>query len=142
MTFAVLIDPHRKTVTKVTLPANYRYATLLDCEAFDCVMLRAALPNDPGAALYVDDTGLYREGQAFWSFKNAVDRIYAGKGLITAVNTEGDECDGVSAPEEIAPHIVWRAVRFIGITTREDDVVDPILGPVRKITHTPQFEAE
>jgi len=120
----VLVDPHSRTVTSVELPSDgVSFAPLLDCQYFDSAVLRRPEPGDPGAILYVDDEGMTREGQKFWSFDARPDLVYAGKGLITAVNERGETCPGVAEPDQIARHVVWRAVRFAGYEdTEENDV--------------------
>ena len=130
----VLIDPHTRTVTSVELPSDgVSFAPLLDCEYFDSAVLRRPepaapdAPGDPGAILYVDDEGMTREGQKFWSFDVRPDIVYAGKGVIVAVNVYGETCNGVAEPKQIARHVVWRAVRFAGYedSTEEDVEIAP-----------------
>lgn len=138
----ILICPHTRTVTTVKLPRDgVSFARLVDAEYFDVVTLRRPSPRDPGAALYLDDMGMEKEGQRFWSFSPNPERVFAGKGLITAVNEEGDTCDGVADPEQIAPHVVWRDVRFAGFeeTTEEDAEIMPGVHGFR-LTRVAKFE--
>ena len=87
-----------RTVTSVKLPADgVSFAKLVDAEYLDCVTLRLPSARDPGAALYVDDMGMEKPDQRFWSFAPNPERIFAGKGLVTAIDEEGGTCDGVAA---------------------------------------------
>jgi hypothetical protein len=138
----ILIDPNDRTVTLVELPKDgVSFASLLRCEYFDCVTLRRPEPGDPGAALYVDDEGMKRPDQKFWSFSPRPDQIFAGIGLVTAIDYEGNTVQGVAMPQQIAPHVVWRDVQFDGFhETTEDDV--EIMPGVRgfKITRDVRFK--
>lgn len=140
----ILVDPHKKTLTEIELPPDgVSFAPLIDCEYFDTVALRRPLPGDPGVALYLDDTGMTVEGQKFWSFAEHPDRIFAGKGLLTAVNEAGETCEGLVDPEVIAPHVIWRAVRYVGITEHVEENVEIMPGVTGfKVTREAQFEPE
>ena len=51
------------------------------------------------------------------------DQIFAGKGLVTAIDYEGNTVAGVADPDQIAPHVIWREVEFDGfVETMEDNV--------------------
>jgi hypothetical protein len=107
----VLVDPFTRTVTSVELPGDEdvdAMAKLVDAEFFEAIVLRKPLPDDPGVVLYLDEERADRVHQAFWSFDVNPRLLFAGKGVITAVDVDGLTTWGVSVPEEVAKRVIWR----------------------------------
>ena len=123
----VLIDPHSREIYSVDLPEDTdteALARLIDARYFAGHTLRKPIEGDPGAILYVDENGPERPDQRFWSFDMRPEKVYAGKGLIAAIDVDGEMVYGVSTPVEITKRVVWRSLRYLGIEdVREGDVV-------------------
>jgi hypothetical protein len=106
---AILINPRDHAVTAIELSAETGgIASLLDARYFEAIVLRRPEPGDPGAAVFLDEEAREKPDQRFWAFRQHPERIFAGKGLITAVNENGDSVEGVADPSQIEPHIIWR----------------------------------
>lgn len=106
MTKAILIDPYSQTTKPVALPAapEARLSEIYKLLGCDCI--DAARLGD-GHAVYVDDEGLFREGQHFFLVDDYPQPL-AGRGLFVGpVNEEGDTTDIQRDP----------VVRFIGDRT-------------------------
>jgi hypothetical protein len=106
----ILIDPKARTVSWIELPGDAdaeAMAKLVNGEYFSAFILRKPVEADPGVVLYVDEDGPARPGQAFWAFDVRPLEIYAGKGVIAAIDTDGLMTWGVATPEEIAKRVQW-----------------------------------
>jgi hypothetical protein len=128
----VLIDPFARTVEPVELPNDTdteAMAKLVDGVYFDGITLLKPEEGSPGAVLYLDEDRYGREPQAFWSFSGKTDEIFAGKGVVVAINTSGEMTSGVSHPDYLATRVVWRDVRYVGV---EDKVEDGLVRKIRK----------
>lgn len=82
----LLIDPFTQTITEVEYRGEYtQIYELIDAECFDVARI-----NRNGDALFVDDEGLHREGQAFFMHKDYPQPL-AGKALLLGCNLEDGE---------------------------------------------------
>jgi len=94
----ILIDPHARTVTEVSIP-DTELPTLyrtIGCELIDCVDI--TIHNDEwfkrykqNETLVVDDEGLLKQNK-FFTLKvpGFEGRFFAGKALILGCNGDGD----------------------------------------------------
>lgn len=87
----ILIDPSLKSVREVSFTENLQSIyDLLGCEVFDMVSI------DNEHDMFIDDEGLFRDEQKFFSLYGA---HFAGKALVCASNAEG-ETIGIDTPVE------------------------------------------
>jgi hypothetical protein len=145
LTQALLIDPHNRQLRTVELPDNQEdwraVARWLKCDYTEEVRLRSYRDyQSPGIVLFVDEEGMMKPHQRFWCFKAEPERIYAGKGLISAVDANGNLISGVAEPEAVQPHVRWLNVRFLGFEDHQSVMEHPILGRVPVIHRKPKFE--
>lgn len=85
----ILIDPVAKTITEVTLNGDYKEIhKQIGADCFDAVYVDRR-PDGSTEAIFVDDEGLYREGQEFFLWRGYAQPL-AGRGLILGANEEGD----------------------------------------------------
>lgn len=116
---AILIDPFAKTVDVVVLDANnYREINrLIDAEHFDVRGL------GHGEVAYVDDTGLYRAGQAY--FAMGPERHWPGKTLITGVDERGYTVETTLPLDRLRQAVRFYALQpvFRDITSTTQDAV-------------------
>jgi hypothetical protein len=94
---AYLIDPVEKTVTQVDHSGDYKEIQ----KAIGCGLFTCAYPPGVGAdVIYVDDEGLFVEGQSFFKFEGYPHPL-AGKGLVLGTTGEGDSKSPDTALETI-----------------------------------------
>ena len=129
---AYLVNPVDKTVTLVEHDGDYRdIYKHIEAECFTALTL-----NSSGDALYLDDEGLYRDGQAFFHLKGYPQPL-AGRGLLLGTDHEGDSRAPVIALEQFQKLIAWapEGLRFEGITQTEEH--DEMMFVIRQ---TPEFK--
>jgi hypothetical protein len=99
---AYLIDPHTKTTEAIDYSGDWRdVKTLIDCQYFDVVT------TPEGLSIYVDDEGLYKNGQAFFAWKGLPVPL-AGKALVLGpVDEEGETHECPWPAVEVACHLVF-----------------------------------
>ena len=99
----ILIDPFTRTVTEREIgPNNLKdIYDSISAECFSCVEL------DDRDALYVDDEGLFRENQEYFSIGNYPQPL-AGRGLIL-----GTDPEGASVTPKVSIGKVQAAVRWL-----------------------------
>lgn len=103
---AFIIDPFNQKIETVIYTGDYKdISKLIEASSglFDVVRLYA---NQDVA--FVDDEGLYVEGQGFWIHKNYPTPL-AGKSLILGTDDEGDSISPATTIEQLKDD-----VRFIG----------------------------
>lgn len=99
-----LIDPFTQTVTEVHYRGEYKHIyDLIECDTYD-----AARINKHGDALFVDDEGLFKEGQAFFIHKDYPQPL-AGKALLLGCRASDGE---TIAPTETLEQL-QQNVRFV-----------------------------
>lgn len=99
---AILIDPFSKTVTQVECaPGIEAIYALIDADCFCTVNL-----DDAGNAVYLDDEGLFREGQEFFALGNYPQPL-AGRGLILGCNEEGESVATTITVEQVRAAVRW-----------------------------------
>lgn len=138
---AILIDPTEKTITEVehdgSLDSLYR---LVGAKPIDI------RPCGTNVVLVIDDEGLFKEDQRFFSILGAPDFIFAGKALLMGNSDFGEAIDlpAFVTTLKAAALTIWRDVEFSHIeTTQEDDVELPFgLGRGFSIRQEPKFRAK
>ena len=124
---AILIDPFTREITEVEHNDDFRQIyEFIGADAFDAARL------EDGQIIYVDDEGLFRDDQKFWSIEG---RVLAGKGLVLGVNAAGESIAAVGSIEEWRERIRWRKLKFVEIQTKERHI-----GGVFQISNIPVFE--
>lgn len=99
---AVMIDPVNMKITDVVYDGNWRtISEHIEAEHFDLVRV-----NNLADALYVDDEGLYREGQSFFVY-DGYEQPLAGKGLLVGTSKRGDSIDSTVTAEEVRKKVQW-----------------------------------
>ena len=113
---AYFINPFSRNITTVDYDGDYKsISRMIDASrgCFDVVRLYHDLVPEStfGSrhdAAFVDDEGLYVDGQTFWIHRNYPQPL-AGKALILGCNYEGDSVEPKTSFEELVDDI-----RFIG----------------------------
>ena len=108
---AYLVDPAARAVSEVTLRRSGSPAAIkahLGVKLFDFIFL-----TGEGDGAFIDDEGLYVEGQRFWSF--AGSEPIPGRGLI--VGPEGKDEQPAPPTRDLdwfRARITWPDVQFTG----------------------------
>lgn len=101
---AYLIDPFDKNITKVEYTGDFRNIYQhIGAPLFDCVII-----NDQGDIVYVDDEGLFKPNQAFFSFRGHRRLPLAGKGLVLGTDEEGESTPPKISLEEVKELIFFQ----------------------------------
>jgi hypothetical protein len=97
----LLIDPFKQTITEVQYRGDYKHIyELIECDTYD-----AARINKHGDALFVDDEGLFKEGQAFFLHKDYPQPL-AGKALLLGCRaSDGETIAPTETLEELTANI-------------------------------------
>jgi hypothetical protein len=99
---AFLIDPFNKTVTRcVYNGTNDHIYELIGCDLFDIARI-----GDDGDGIFVDDEGLGKEGQKFFSCQEYPYPL-AGKGLVLGCDMEGNSVTPKITLDELRATISW-----------------------------------
>lgn len=98
-----LIDPHTQTISEVTYRGEYKHIyELIDCDCYD-----AARINRFGDALFVDDEGLFKDGQAFFVHADYPQPL-AGKALVLGCDAEdGETIPPTTTLDELRDKVMW-----------------------------------
>ena len=124
---AILIDPFTREITEVEHNDDFRQIyEFIGADAFDAATL------EDRQVIYVDDEGLFRDDQKFWSIER---RVLAGKGLVLGVNAAGESIAAVGSIEEWRERIRWRKLKFVKMHTTEQSG-----GGVFRINSIPVFD--
>lgn len=103
-----LIDPFKRTIEEVehngSLDSIYE---LIDARCF-----ALAAFDGKGNSAYVDDEGLFRDGQEFFLMKNYPQPL-AGKGLILGCNDEGDSVSPTVSIDEVRAQVKFLSAEQI-----------------------------
>jgi hypothetical protein len=98
---AILIDPHSRTVAQVDFHGDYKQIyTLIDADLFTVLEL------GEGETLFLDDEGLFREGQEFFAIGNYPHPL-AGKALILGTNDEGESVATKLHADKVRAAVRW-----------------------------------
>ena len=101
---AILINPFDKTIEEVEYSGDWKdISSLLECDIFTTVYF-----DNTTDSVFVDDEGLYVEGQAFFTIGDCPQPL-AGRGLILGCDDEGDSVDCKTTLEEAKA-----MVKFLG----------------------------
>jgi len=125
---AILIDPFTREITEVEHNDDFRQIyEFIGADAFD-----AATLLEDRQVIYVDDEGLFRDDQKFWSIEG---RVLGGKGLVLGVNAAGESIAAVGSIEEWRKRVRWRKLKFVRMRTTEQKV-----GGMFRINSIPVFD--
>ena len=80
-----LINPEDQTITLADYRGYESIKELIKAPLFDVVRI-----NDLGDCIYVDDEGLYRQPQYFWTYGNYLHPL-AGRGLVLGTDMSTGE---------------------------------------------------
>ena len=84
---SILIDPFTRTITEVEYTGNYKQIyDLIDCETYDVARI-----NEHGDGIFVDDEGLFKEGEQRFFLYEDYHQPLAGKGLILGCDMDTGE---------------------------------------------------
>ena len=118
---AVLIDPFNRTVTDVECPDDGGINRVIDCHLLDVIRVAE------GVDIWIDDNGLGKPDQAYWSFKSDDAQSHiAGKALVLGHDGDGNTTECLYLAVTIA-----RVIEFVAPPTAEQ------LDKLMTITVTP-----
>ncbi len=111
---AYLIDPHTKTTEAIDYSGDWQdISKLIGCDYFDVVTTRE------GLSIYVDDEGLYRQGQAFFAW-NGLPVPLAGKALVLGpVDDEGETLECPWSAVDVACQIIFASLPVLLVYCQE-----------------------
>lgn len=147
-----LIDPHAKTISIVSLPMvedNVPISEIYkhtDCDTLDVAHIPGLHSRKAGFDLWLDDEGLYREGQAFFYITHEAGaayghRMFAGKCLVLGTDGQGNTVGTTTDMRSLARRIVWahpeegakEAEQMLGsVSVTSYDSFDDLLAALRK----------
>jgi hypothetical protein len=119
---AILIDPFHKTVKEIQIHASGGDSCLLSIKtAIGCEMITSiplpegtlTLPGPKRNALFLDDEGLYREGQRYFSLPHYHQPL-AGKAVAVGIGEEGETKACTLSLVAMRMAVSWLKVRFVG----------------------------
>jgi len=99
-----LIDPFEKKISVVYYDGNFKSIySIIDCKLFD-----ATPPfNNRGDAVVVDDVGIYKKEQKFFSIKGYSYPL-AGKGIVIGCDfSTGDDRPPFITLEDLVKNVRW-----------------------------------
>lgn len=100
---AIIIDPHARTIEAVDYSGDYHDALkIIDCDLICTLDL-----TREGDTLYLDDEGLFKQEQAFFSIEGYPNPL-AGKALCV-----GSDGKGGDAPTNVTVELLRGGVRWI-----------------------------
>jgi hypothetical protein len=107
---AYLIDPWTRTVTEVQRGEDnngnsrlHEIYALLGCDAIEAVN-----PHNAGSdIIYVDEEGLFKDGQMFFYCRLWPQESLAGKGLWVGTTRSGDDASPTVTRQYVEDHIIW-----------------------------------
>lgn len=136
---ALLIDPFTQTVTDYDLDEGIQ--AIYDATSCDCIT-SVRLPDHAGIdnCIFVDDEGLYREGQEFFTLIGYPQPI-AGRGLVVGIDREGDTISTSMPLPFMQAAVKFPSLRFTGMTEMtETKIKHPIFGEVTQLSSRATFE--
>ena len=97
---AILINPFDQTIKETEYTGDYREIYhLIDCRTFDVVNIIHT------EDMYVDDEGLLKENQRYFTFTN--EGTYAGKALLLGHSDEGETTACGFTLQEVKDMVEW-----------------------------------
>lgn len=97
-----LVDPHTQTISEVQYRGEYEHIyELINCDTFD-----AARINRSGDSLFVDDEGLFKDGQAFFVHADYPQPL-AGKALVLGCDREGETVAPTTTLAELRKKVLF-----------------------------------
>lgn len=100
----ILIDPKARAITELDLSDYTDWYAAMDCELF----------TPAGPNLMVDDEGLFKDEQAFFSFAHYHPHYpLAGKAILTGgADEEGETLPCKLSVEEVENLVTWRTPQY------------------------------
>lgn len=131
-----LIDPHKKEVTEIDYDGDFKKIyTLIKANTFDVV--RWASNVD----IFIDDEGLLHGEQEFFALHNAPQRAYAGYGLVTGTDDEGETIACPWTLERVRSLVTFPSIRVKGFKPLPQGLTVERFGEnMPLIGHTVEFE--
>lgn len=99
---AILIDPHARTITEIELKPDQVLDGLYQHIQCDCVDVVGVGSHD----LWVDDEGLMKDGVELFGIEET-PQPYAGRGVLTCTDREGETTSATWSLEEVVSLISW-----------------------------------
>lgn len=102
----ILIDPHKREVSEVQMEGGNidAYYQVMECGTFSCA----------GPHLFIDDEGLFKNPQAFFSFIPYHPHYpLAGKALLTGgADDNGETLPCTLSLDAVRQLVIWREPRY------------------------------
>ena len=112
---AVLIDPYKQSVKEVRVKQGNTddIYGMIGCSLFTLASFYPRQVRRGGKILsnvqhdiYVDDEGLFKPDQRYW-FNRATGQVLAGKGLVLALDDEGNSSHCLWSDKGVKDRIAW-----------------------------------
>lgn len=104
---AILIDPFNRTITDIDIADDVDKTDAIN-KVINAPVLSAVTPVR-GLTIYVDDLGLYREGQAYWAMPHVVAQSHlGGRALALGFDSAGRSINVPVTVEDLRFFIEWR----------------------------------
>ena len=112
---AVLIDPYKQSVKEVRVKQGNTddIYGMIGCSLFTLASFYPRQVRRGGKILsnvqhdiYVDDEGLFKPDQRYW-FNRATGQVLAGKGLVLALDDEGNSSHCLWSAKGVKDRIAW-----------------------------------
>ena len=106
---AYLIDPWTRTVTEVERSEGSAEVQLHEIyRLIGCQHIEAVNPSDSGSdVIYVDEEGLFKDGQLFFYCRLWPVEALAGRGLWVGTTRSGDDTSPGMTRQYVEDQIVW-----------------------------------
>lgn len=118
MAVAIVIDPHLQTISRTVIDAtnNSGLPDIYRATKCNCI---TTVRVDARNVMYLDDMGLYAEGQAFFAFDNYPQPL-AGSAIIVGIGPEGETISTTLDEAHVKSKVTWHDnIEFAGLVTDE-----------------------
>lgn len=133
---AILIDPFARSVAEADYSGDWKtIAPTIQCGGSPFTLLTINPERD---ALYLDDEGLFKQGQKFFSFGSYPTPL-GGRALLLGHDAEGETTACSVSLDEIQPLVKWLSLKFVGVTQSEGIIQHPVLGTMTVLKQEPKF---
>ena len=120
---AVLIDPYKQRVKEIRVKSGRQTINdiygVIGCSLFTlasfyprAVRRGSEILTNVQHDVYVDDEGLFKPDQRFW-FNKATGQVLAGKGLVLALDDEGNSSHCLWSDKGVKDRISWIGDRAV-----------------------------
>lgn len=112
-----VIDPEQQTITEIEHNGDYRQIyELIDNGGSPFCTVRISAAND---IIFLDDEGLLKDPEFFFCVSGYAQPL-AGKGLVLAIDDEGETVAARISLEALTDMISFRRLRVEGFEQKED----------------------